>query len=248
MNAVQALELLRDAHPHAPCVTTEFGGLPYERVDTADRGNVPLPCGQLDFPLLWNTVFTVLPPGTEIPLPMNMSMRVVENGCGMYVVDVPETVQEVRKRFKRFYRASKGAALRYLPGLWEEEKMVRRVVESNAKRWAERGETSADVDLTVKRLLGTWDNRNVTFVFEDDEEVRNDEAVAIIETQVEGNVVHWVNTFMMEEHDHSGLGNACLLHVMESHCGHAVNLGIDIFEYKKLWKPRHVFAPGLEFV
>jgi len=214
-----------------------IGELPYEVRETGDRGFIPIPFAQMEFPAEWETVLNAL--GQE----RASLIRVVDDGSSDCVVDVPATKELLWKQQRRFART------------WVENlvftteapatSVIEELLESNKKRWLARGivQEPGSLATTLLRLAHVFGPRTVYYVWD------ASKLIAVIETQdLPSGPTYWVNTYLCADANRSGLGNTCLLYLMLQHLGHSVDLGISILEYKALWKPRITSVKGFDWL
>lgn len=218
-----------------------FLRIPVVDLKTKERGTAPVFFGDIFFPKLRNEVF-----GSIQMLNVTSGIRIIDNGMPERVI----TNANQAKRFKRYYKPDRIRTY--------DEDMTDRIayyVQSNNERWLARGNKNIVLPQEVQKAwvefsINHSGSRFEEFVFEPNSGLP---IHALVETQEDEDYIHWVNTYVKADEDKKFLeervGNNILYHLMLRALEKvkALNLGIDTFEYKKLWSDEVHYVKGFSY-
>lgn len=224
-------------------LSPKYGTLRVPVVDlkTKERGVAPVFFGDIFFPKLRNEVLN-----SGLHPSKNSAIRVIDNGMPERVI----TKASQAKRFKRYYRPE-----RIRTYVEDSVDRIAYYIQSNNERWVARGGKNIVLPHGLQKVLVEFSidhsgSKYEEFVFEPEHGLP---IHAIVETQEDNDYVHWVNTYVRPSEDERFLkervGNNILYHLMTRalYNGKALNLGIDTFEYKKLWSDEVRYVKGFSY-
>jgi hypothetical protein len=215
--------------------------LPVVDLKTKERGVAPVFFGDIFFPKLRNEVF-----GSIQTLNAMSGIRFLDKGMPERVI----TKESQAKRFKRYYKPDRISTL-----IEDDVDRVARYIASNNERWNARGSKNVILPLETQKAWVSFAKEHSDSVFEEFvfEQEHGLPIHALVETQEDDDYLHWVNTYVTQAQDKEFLeervGNNILYHLMLRALakGKAFNLGIDTFEYKKLWSDEVRYVRGFTF-
>lgn len=218
-----------------------FLRVPVVDLKTKERGVAPVFFGDIFFPKLRNEVF-----GSIQMLNVMSGIRVLDKGMPERVItDVNQA-----KRFKRYYKPD-----RIRTRTETDVDLIARYIARNNERWVARGSRNIILPHDVQKAWVAFSinhsgSRFEEFIFEQEHGLP---IHALVETQEDDDYLHWVNTYVTKAQDKEFLeervGNNILYHLMlrALYNGKAFNLGIDTFDYKKLWSDEVRYVKGFAY-
>lgn len=224
-------------------ISSKYGVLRIPVVDlkTKERGVAPVLFGDIYFPKLRNEVIWNVK-----QLSTDSVIRILDEGMTERVI----TDEGQAKRFKRYYKPD-----RIRTRTETDVDFIARYIARNNERWVSRGGKNIILPHETQKAMVTFakeysGSRFEEFIFEQEHGLP---VHALVETQVDNDYLHWVNTYVTKEQDAEFLkkrvGNNILYHLMLRALakGKAFNLGIDTFDYKKLWSDEVHYVRGFTY-
>lgn len=215
--------------------------IPVVDLKTKERGVAPVFFGDIFFPKLRNEVLQ-----KGLHPSVGSGVRVLDKGMPERVI----TYEAQAKRFKRYYKPD-----RISTRIEDNVDRIARYISSNNERWNARGSKNVILPLETQKAWVSFAKEHSDSVFEEFvfEQNYGLPIHALVETQEDDDYLHWVNTYVTKAQDKEFLeervGNNILYHLMLRALakGKAFNLGIDTFEYKKLWSDEVRYVRGFTF-
>lgn len=223
-------------------VSFEDVSIPLVVIKTPDRGLVPVMLGDLAIPALRNKWHATLQLGQ---LSNCGQVRVIQKGLPERVITnlVKTQVMNRFKRFSRYYDRTGFKCFTAPP----DERLLE-LMQCNGQKWATKNNTFWDNSFAYLNLNNLVLDCNIAghelvWYYGLDEKL-----FAVAEIVREGDTLHWVNTY--QDNTFGRAGNTVLLNLLSQYMGTSTrfNMGIDIFDYKKLWTPDVEYVKGFELV